>query len=53
MFILPESNGLPRACTIVDFDGSLVSNSKGHIKCESLNNGPYQARLALVNINSN
>ena len=53
MFILPESNGSSRACTIADFDGSLVSNSKGHIKCKSLNNRPYQARLALVNINSN
>ena len=34
------------------FGGSLVSNSKGQIKCVSLNNRPCQARL-LVNIHSN
>ena len=34
-------------------DRSLVSNSNGRINCVSLNNQPCQARLTLVNINSN
>ena len=40
------------ACKTESFGGSLVSNSKGQIKCISLNNRPCQARL-LVNIHSN
>ena len=39
-------------CAIVRFGESLVSNSKGPIKCVSLNNQPCQARLTLVNTNS-
>ena len=39
-------------CTIVRFGEPLVSNSKGPIKCVSLNNQPCQARPTLVNINS-
>ena len=44
--------GLLGTCT-GNFDGSLASNSKEHIKCISLNNRPCQARPTLVNINSN
>ena len=39
-------------CTIVSFGNSLALNSKGPIKCASLNNQPCQARPTLVNINS-
>ena len=38
---------------IRSFGESLVSNSKGPIKCVSLNNQSYQARQKLVDINSN
>ena len=40
-------------CTIRSFDGSLVSNSKGHIIRVLLDNWLCQARPALLNINSN
>ena len=44
--------GLLSVCTIGSIDESIVSNSKGPIKCVSLNNRPCQARPTLVNINS-
>ena len=37
-------------CTTGLFDGSLASNSKGHIKCVSSNKQPCQARPTLVDI---
>ena len=41
-------------CTTARLGESLGSNSKGHIKCVSLNNQPcQQARPTLVGINSN
>ena len=43
---------LLRVCTIRRFGGSLVSISKGPIKCVSLNSHPCQARSTLVTINS-
>ena len=45
--------GLLSSCISGRFDGSLASNSKGPIKCVSLNNQPCQARPTLVIINSN
>ena len=45
--------GLLSASTTGCFDGSLDSNSKGHMKCVSLNNQPYKARLTFVDINFN
>ena len=45
--------GLLNVCTIGMFGRSLVSNSKGSIKCISLNNNPCKARTSLVNLNSN
>ena len=45
--------GLLIACTAGSFDGSLASNSKGHIKIASLNNQPCQAGTTLFDINSN
>ena len=45
--------GLLGACTAGSFDGSLASNSKGHIKIASLNNQPCQAGTTLFDINSN
>ena len=45
--------GLLSACTTESFGESLASNSKGHIKCVSLDNLPYQTRPTLVNTNSN
>ena len=44
--------GLLNVCTKASFCESLVSNSKGPIKCVSLNNHPCQARPKLVNMNS-
>ena len=44
--------GLLSVCTIGSFGESLVSNSKGPIKCVTLNNRPCQAIPTLVNINS-
>ena len=35
------------------FVESLASNSKGHVKCASLNNQPCQARPTIVDINFN
>ena len=40
-------------CTIESVCESLVSNSKGPIKCLTLNDRPCPARATLVNINSN
>lgn len=40
------------ACTIRSFNGSLVSNSKGHTKNIPLNNQPYKARPTLVKISN-
>ena len=40
-------------CAIRSFGESLLSNSKGFLKCVSLNNRPCQPRPILVNINSN
>ena len=40
-------------CTIVSFSVSLVSNSRGPIKCVSSNIQPCRARPTLVDINSN
>ena len=51
-FIKKMFVGLLNFCTIQNFDKSLVSNSKGPIKCLTLNNQLCHARLALVNINS-
>ena len=45
--------GLLSTCTVESFDESLAFNSKGHIKCVSLNNRPCQSRPTLANINSN
>ena len=45
--------GLLSICTIRSFCYSLIFNSKGPIKCVSLNNQPWQARPTPVNINSN
>ena len=45
--------GLFSVYTIGSFCKSLVSNSKGSIKCLTLNNRPYQARPTILNINSN
>ena len=45
--------GLLSACTTKSFGESLASNSKGHIKCVSLDNLTYQTRPTLVNTNSN
>ena len=45
--------GLLRACKRRGFGDSLTSNSKGPIKCVSLNNRPCEARLTLIDINSN
>ena len=39
-------------CTIGSFEESLVFNSKGPMKCLTLNNQPCQARPMVVNINS-
>ena len=47
------SIGLLSACTTVSFGESLNFNSKGPIKCVSLNNHPCQDRPILVNINCN
>ena len=44
--------GLLSVCTIGSFGESLVSNSKGPIKCVTLNNRPCHAIPTLVNINS-
>ena len=41
-------NGLLRACMTKSYDGSLTSNSKGSIKCVSLNNQLRPARPTLV-----
>ena len=46
-------NWLLRACMTKSYDGSLTSNSKGSIKCVSLNNQLRPARPTLVNINYN
>ena len=43
--------GLLNVCTIGCFDETLVSNSKGPVKCVSLNNYSCQTRLTFVNIN--
>ena len=43
--------GLLSVCTIGCFDETLVSNSKGPVKCVSLNNYSCQTRLTFVNIN--
>ena len=40
-------------CTIGRFGESLAFNSKGPIKCISLNNQPYQTKPGLVDIISN
>ena len=45
--------GLLSACTIGSFGESLDFNSKGPLKCVSLNNQLCQARLTLVNMNFN
>ena len=45
--------GLLSGCISGRFDWSLASNSKGPIKCVSLNNRPCQARPKLVIMNSN
>ena len=45
--------GLLSACTMRNFDKSLISYSKEPIKCVSLNNRLCQARPTLVDINSN
>ena len=52
-FIKKMFIGVLRACTIGCLGESLASNSKGHLKCVSLNNRLCQARPILVNINSN
>ena len=44
--------GLLNVCTLECFDETLVSNSKGPIKCVSLNNHSCQTKPTLVNINS-
>ena len=44
--------GLLNVCAIGSFGESLVSNSKGPLKCLTLNNQPCQARPMVVNINS-
>ena len=44
--------GLLNVCAIRSFGKSLVSNSKGPLKCLTLNNQPCQARPMVVNINS-
>ena len=45
--------GLLSAFITERFGESLASNSKGCIKCLSLNNRPCQGRPTLININSN
>ena len=45
--------GLLSTCTVQIFNGSLAFNSKGPVKCVSLNNRPCQARPTFVIINSN
>ena len=44
--------GLLSICTIKGFVESLVSDSKGIIKCLTLNNRPCEARPTFVNVNS-
>ena len=44
--------GLLNVCTIEGFGKSLVSKSKGPIKCLTLNNRPCQSRPTRANINS-
>ena len=51
-FIEKTFIGLLSVCKIRSFGESLVSNSKGSIKCVSFNNHPCQARPSLVNVNS-
>ena len=45
--------GLFSAFTIASLGESLVSNSKGRMKCESLNKRPCQVKPTFVNITSN
>ena len=45
--------GLLSACSTALFGESLAFTSKRHVKCVFLNNWLYQARPAIVNINSN
>ena len=51
-FIKKMFIGLSSPCTRGSFGESLAFNSKGHIKCESINNQPCQTRPTLVDINS-
>ena len=41
------------ACKLGSFGGSLAPNSKGNIKCVSLNNQPFPGRQTFVNLYSN
>ena len=52
-FIFKMFIGLLSSWTIVVFSKSLASNSKGHIKCISLDNQPCQVRTPLVDNNYN
>ena len=45
--------GLLNACTVESFGGLLASNSKGPVRCISLNNRPCQSRPILADTNSN
>ena len=45
--------GLLSVCITGSFGESLASNSKGYIKCASLNNQPCQARPTIVDIDLN
>ena len=51
-FIKRRCLELLSVCAIGSFGESLVSNSKGPIKCVSLSKHPCQARPTIVNINS-
>ena len=52
-FIERNFTGLLNECTTGCFGELLASNSKWCIKCVSLNNWSFQARLTFININSN
>ena len=52
-FIKKMLIGLINVCTTGSFGGSLASNSKGPIKCISLNYQPCQVITTIVDINFN
>ena len=49
-FFKIQFNGLLNTCTIKVFGKLLASNSKGYIKCVSLNNEPCQTRPTLIEL---